>query len=94
VVERYGGIDVLVPNAGGPPAGSLDRFDDDDWREAFDLTLMSAVRLIRGPAIDATVGRWADNPSDLLTGQAADLELDPLERLSDWGDLPGEDPGG
>ncbi len=46
-VNRFGGIDVLVTNAGGPPAGTFDRFDDDDWHKAFNLTLVSAVRLIR-----------------------------------------------
>ncbi len=46
-VEHFGGIDVLVTNAGGPPAGTFDRFDDTAWQTAFDLTLMSAVRLIR-----------------------------------------------
>ena len=46
-VDQFGGIDVLVTNAGGPPAGTFDRFDDDVWQNAFELTLMSAVRLIR-----------------------------------------------
>lgn len=46
-IDHFGGIDVLVTNAGGPPAGTFDRFDDDDWQAAFELTLMSAVRLIR-----------------------------------------------
>ncbi len=46
-IEHFGGIDVLVTNTGGPPAGTFDQFDDDDWHAAFDLTLMSAVRLIR-----------------------------------------------
>ena len=46
-VDRFGGVDVLVSNAGGPPAGTFDRFDDAAWQHAFELTLMSAVRLIR-----------------------------------------------
>ncbi len=48
-------IDGLVVNAGGPPPGNFDDFTDDDWQAAFNLTLMSAVRLIRGvlPAMRA-----------------------------------------
>ncbi|MEZ5106221.1 MAG: SDR family oxidoreductase [Draconibacterium sp.] len=41
-------IDGLLINAGGPPAGNFDDFDDSQWQAAFNLTLMSAVRLIRG----------------------------------------------
>jgi 3-oxoacyl-[acyl-carrier protein] reductase len=48
-------IDGLVVNAGGPPPGNFDDFTDEDWQAAFNLTLMSAVRLIRGilPAMRA-----------------------------------------
>lgn len=46
-VQHYGRIDGLVVNAGGPPAGTFDAFDDAAWLEAFNLTLMSAVRMIR-----------------------------------------------
>lgn len=45
--EALGGIDGLVVNAGGPPPGTFDAFDDEAWQTAFELTLMSAVRLIR-----------------------------------------------
>ena len=43
----FGRVDGLVVNAGGPPPGQFDVFSDDDWQSAFELTLMSAVRMIR-----------------------------------------------
>lgn len=46
-LEKFGTIDGLVVNAGGPPAGKFDDFDDDAWQAAFELTLMSSVRMIR-----------------------------------------------
>lgn len=39
--------DVLVVNAGGPPSLSFEEVDDATWQAAFELTLMSAVRLTR-----------------------------------------------
>jgi 3-oxoacyl-[acyl-carrier protein] reductase len=47
VDARFGRLDVLVTNAGGPPAGSLDKVTDAQWQTAFDVTLMSAIRAIR-----------------------------------------------
>ena len=48
-VAHFGGVDILVTNAGGPPAGTFQDFPDDaPWQAAFELTLLSAVRLIRG----------------------------------------------
>jgi len=43
----YGTVDVLYVNAGGPPPGRFDDLDDAAWAKAFELTLMSAVRLTR-----------------------------------------------
>ena len=40
-------IDGLVVNAGGPPPGNFDDFGDTEWQTGFNLTLMSAVRMIR-----------------------------------------------
>jgi 3-oxoacyl-[acyl-carrier protein] reductase len=42
-----GRLDVLVTNAGGPPGGGFDQFDDAAWEAAFQQNLMSVVRLIR-----------------------------------------------
>lgn len=46
-VKAFGAVDKLVVNAGGPPAGTFDHFTDSDWQHAFELTLMSSVRMIR-----------------------------------------------
>lgn len=47
VVKVYGGIDILVNNAGGPPPGSIKNLTDDDFENAHQLTLMSAIRASR-----------------------------------------------
>lgn len=46
-VRQWGGLDILVTNSGGPPAGGFDNFDDEAWLSAVNLMLMSTVRLIR-----------------------------------------------
>ncbi|MFA1820055.1 SDR family oxidoreductase [Virgibacillus oceani] len=46
-VELYGTVDILINNAGGPPAGIFDKVDDRDWQNAFELNLLSFVRAIR-----------------------------------------------
>lgn len=43
---RFGRIDILVLNAGGPPPGNFLDFGPADWQKAVDLTLMSAVRIL------------------------------------------------
>jgi 3-oxoacyl-[acyl-carrier protein] reductase len=48
VRERHGRVDVLVTNNGGPPTGTFLDTDDMTWTLAWNRTLMSAVRLIRG----------------------------------------------
>jgi 3-oxoacyl-[acyl-carrier protein] reductase len=55
-IANLGGLDILVTNAGGPPTGAFDKAGDGDWDIAYQLTLMSAVRMIREalPALKAS----------------------------------------
>ena len=46
-VKLLGGLDILVCNAGGPPAGAFESFDEAAWQKAIDLSFMSHVRLIQ-----------------------------------------------
>ena len=46
-VNAFGGLDLLVTNAGGPPAGAFESFDEEAWQKAIDLSFTSHVRLIR-----------------------------------------------
>ena len=47
VATELGRLDALVVNAGGPPFGFFRDLDDAAWQRAHELTLMSAVRLVR-----------------------------------------------
>ncbi len=49
-VKEFGSLDHLVTSAGGPPSGPFLETDDEDWYHAFDLLVMSVVRLVREAA--------------------------------------------
>jgi 3-oxoacyl-[acyl-carrier protein] reductase len=44
-VDRFGGLDIAIGNAGGPPPGGFLDLDEETWEGAVELTLMSFVRL-------------------------------------------------
>ncbi len=47
VEKEFGGVDILVTNAGGPTSGGFEGLSEEDWRKAVELNLMSVVRLVR-----------------------------------------------
>lgn len=57
-IDRFGGIDILVTNAGGPPAGRFDQLTREQWDRAIGLTLMSAVELTRHVLPGMRQRRW------------------------------------
>ena len=75
-VTKFDRVDGLVVNAGGPPAGGFGDFDDAAWQAAFELTLLSSVRMIRavlphlrargGGSILAVTSSSVKEPIDIL----------------------------
>jgi 3-oxoacyl-[acyl-carrier protein] reductase len=57
-VDRFGPVDLLFTNSGGPPAGRVLDFDDAGWRAAFELLLLSVIRQVRlvVPSMEARGG--------------------------------------
>ncbi|MET4922534.1 SDR family oxidoreductase [Streptomyces sp. PSRA5] len=47
VASRYGSLDILVLNAGGPPPGRILEIDDKQWQSAFGLLLLGPLALAR-----------------------------------------------
>ncbi|MEP7294384.1 MAG: SDR family NAD(P)-dependent oxidoreductase, partial [Chloroflexota bacterium] len=73
-VSQWGVIDAVLVNAGGPPAGTFRDFSDEQWQAAFELTLMSTVRLIRA-AVPHMV-----NGGAIVTITSSSVQ-EPVERL-------------
>src|SRR5688500_4399630 len=46
-VSKFGGIDLLFTNSGGPPAGAALSFDDAAWQDSVNLLLFSTLRMVR-----------------------------------------------
>ncbi|MCD4817950.1 MAG: SDR family oxidoreductase [Candidatus Cloacimonetes bacterium] len=47
IIKKFGKIDILVTNAGGPPSGGFGDFEIDDYRKAFELNLLSTINLCK-----------------------------------------------
>ncbi len=56
-VAAFGGLDLLVVNSGGPPAGRFEDLDEAAWQTAIDGTLWSAIRLLRAALPHLRQGR-------------------------------------
>ncbi|MCB1168776.1 MAG: SDR family oxidoreductase [Leptospiraceae bacterium] len=74
-MHTFSRMDGLLINAGGPPAGKFKDFDDSDFDAAYQLTLMSAVRLVREslPALRGSRGSIL-----MLTSQSVREPVDNL----------------
>lgn len=47
IMDKFGHIDILVTNTGGPPSGKFEDFEQEDWDKAYQLLLGSAVSIMR-----------------------------------------------
>jgi 3-oxoacyl-[acyl-carrier protein] reductase len=56
--DRFGRIDILVTNAGGPPAGKFEQITREQWEQATRLTLFSAIELARQVLPGMKERRW------------------------------------
>jgi len=56
--RAFGGVDILVANAGGPPPGPFESMTDAQWTAAFEQVHLSTVRLIREVLPHMKKGRW------------------------------------
>lgn len=76
-IDRFGQVDILVTNTGGPPAAPFLGLDEAQWRTGVEGTLMNVVRLCRLVIPDMQKRKWgrivnltslvAKQPTELLT---------------------------
>jgi 3-oxoacyl-[acyl-carrier protein] reductase len=57
-VERFGAVDIVVPNAGGPPRASALEFDDQQLSTAINANLTTSVRLVREAVPHMRASKW------------------------------------
>lgn len=58
VAERFGGVDVCVTNAGGPPAKNFLSITPDDWHKAIETNFLSVVHFAREVVPYMQKKRW------------------------------------
>ena len=87
-VERFGGLHILVANAGGPPAGrALDVADDKLLTTALNNNLLTSVRLVKAAVPHLRAAGWGRIcllTSDSIKRPIATLSLSNVARTGLW----------
>jgi len=87
-VTAYGGLEIVVHNAGGPPAGETLAMTDEQWQKAFEQNLLSFTRIVRAAAPEmkkAGYGRVVTIASSSIKQPIPNLALSNALRAGVWG---------
>jgi 3-oxoacyl-[acyl-carrier protein] reductase len=87
-VAQLGGLDIVVHNAGGPPAGEFLAMTEDQWQKAFEQNLLSFVRVVNAAVPEmkrAGGGRILTIASSSIKQPIPNLVLSNALRAGVWG---------
>jgi 3-oxoacyl-[acyl-carrier protein] reductase len=87
-VSAYGGLEIVVHNAGGPPAGETLQMTDEQWQKAFEQNLLSFTRIVGAAAPEmkkAGYGRVLTIASSSIKQPIPNLALSNALRAGVWG---------
>ena len=87
-VSAYGGLEIVVHNAGGPPAGETLQMTDEQWQKAFEQNLLSFTRMVAAAAPEmkkAGYGRVLTIASSSIKQPIPNLALSNALRAGVWG---------
>ena len=87
-VAEYGGLEIVVHNAGGPPSGETLAMTDEQWQKAFEQNLLSFTRIVRAAAPEmskAGYGRVLTIASSSIKQPIPNLALSNALRAGIWG---------
>ena len=87
-VSAYGGLEIVVHNAGGPPAGETLQMTEEQWQKAFEQNLLSFTRIVGAAAPEmkkAGYGRIITIASSSIKQPIPNLALSNALRAGVWG---------
>ena len=87
-VSAYGGLEIVVHNAGGPPAGETLQMTEEQWQKAFEQNLLSFTRIVGAAAPEmkkAGYGRVITIASSSIKQPIPNLALSNALRAGVWG---------
>jgi 3-oxoacyl-[acyl-carrier protein] reductase len=87
-MSEYGGLEIVVHNAGGPPAGETLAMTEEQWQKAFEQNLLSFTRIVSAAAPEmkkAGYGRILTIASSSIKQPIPNLSLSNAFRAGVWG---------